>query len=139
MIGLTTLPTIAKVRACRFLRSIDLNGQPAAQKAKILYHYTVVRADLPPGLQMAQVIHAAGESASPRPMPGTHAVALHARDEQHLAELAQRLYDAGIEHHCVFEADDDPQYPGQMMAIGLYPTRDKDKVKKVLSSLPCVK
>jgi peptidyl-tRNA hydrolase len=134
---LTISQTVAKVWSCRFL--IDLNGQTAARKAKILYHYTIVRADLPFGLQMAQTVHAAGESASPRPAPGTHAVALHARDEHELEEIAQRLFDAGIEHHCVFETDDDPKYPGQMMAIGLYPTYDKDKVKRVLSHLPLVK
>ena len=130
---------MAKVRACKFLRSIDLNGQTAAPKAKTLHHYTIVRADLPFGSQLAQTNHAAAESASPRPTPGSHAYALHARDEQHLIEIAKRLFDAGIAHHCVFEAEDDPNWPGQMMAIGLYPSHDKEKIRKVLSSLPLAK
>lgn len=134
---LTTSQSVAMVLTCTFL--IDLNGQTAALQAKPLAHYVVVRADLPHGSQVAQVVHCSGESASPRPTPGTIAIALHARDEAHLAQIAQSLFDAGIEHHCVFEADDDPTYPGQMMSIGLYPTRDRDKVRKVLSSLPLVR
>lgn len=120
-------------------QAIDLNGQPAVAKTKPLYHYVIVRADLPIGSQVAQTIHAAGESASPRPRPGCRSVGLHARDESHLRELAQRLFDAGIEHHCVFEADDDLQYPGQMMAIGLYPSTNKAGIGKVVSALPLVK
>lgn len=137
MMHLTVSQPVAMVWACT--SRIDLNGKTAPATAQPLRHYVIVRADLPFGLQVAQVVHAAGESASPRPRPGTHAVALHARDEAHLHEIAQRLYNAGIEHHCVFEAEDDPQFPGQLMSIGLYPTRDRDKVKKVLSSLPLVK
>lgn len=135
--SLTTSGRVAMVSSCTSL--IDLNGQTAPATAQPLRHYVIVRADLPIGLQVAQVVHAAGESASPRPKPGTHAVALHAKDESHLRTIAQRLFDAGIEHHCVHEADDDPQHPGQMMSIGLYPTRDRAKVGKVLSSLPLVK
>ena len=123
-------------------KAIDLNGPsplPTTCPRKtgpIQYHYTIVRADLPHGLQMAQTVHAAGESASPRPKPGTHAVALHAKDEAHIREIAQRLFDAGIEHHCVFECDDDPDYPGQLMSIGLYPRTGKCKE---ISDLPLVK
>ena len=132
---LAYLAGVAIRRSCN-----DLNGiQTAAHKAKPLIHHAVVRADLPIGSQVANILHAGGESASPRPTPGCIAVALHARDEAHLKEIAQRLFDAGIEHHCVFESDDDVKYPGQMMAIGLYPTRDRDKVRKVLSSLPLVR
>ncbi len=130
------------VRLCT--SRIDQHGQTAPQacarkSGPTQYHYCITRADLPIGLKVAQVIHAAGESASPRPKPGTHAVALEAKDETQLRELAQKLFDAGIEHHCVFECDDDPEYPGQLMSVGLYPTTDRDKVKKVLSSLPLVR
>lgn len=125
------------VWTCTF--PIDLNGKTAASQATPLCHYVIVRADLPLGSQVAQTIHAAGESASPRPKPGCFAVALHAKDEGHLKDLAQRLFDAGIEHHCVFESDDDLKYPGQMMAIGLYPSHNRDGIRKVLSSLPLAK
>lgn len=104
-----------------------------------MVHHIIVRADVPVGVQTAQAVHAAGESASPRPQPGCIAVALHAKDESHLRDIAQRLYDAGIAHHCVFECEDDDQYPGQLMSIGVYPTRDRATVRKVLSSLPLVR
>jgi len=133
---LTTYQPMAMVWGCK---AIDLNGQPAPERAKPLVHFVIVRADLPVGSQVSQAVHAAGESASPKPKPGCIAVALHARDELHLRELAQRLFDAGIEHHCVFEAEDDLQYPGQLMAVGLYPSHDRNKIKKVLSSLPLVR
>jgi hypothetical protein len=37
------------------------------------------------------------------------------------------------------ECDDDEDYPGQMMSIGLHPTADVERVRKVLSSLPLVR
>lgn len=114
--------------------AIDLNG--SCPRPKGLRHYIIVRADLPHGLQVAQTIHAAGESATPLPEPGCHAVALHAKHEDHLLQIAAALDKAGIPHHQVKECDDDEQYPGQLMSIGLHPTTDHDKVKKVLSSLP---
>ena len=98
-----------------------------------LVHYVVVRADLPHGSQVAQVIHAAGESATPLPTPGTIAVALHARDEQHLIQIAESLWRAKIPCHRVFEVD------GQLMSVGVAPTTDRDAVRKVLSSLPLVR
>ncbi len=95
-----------------------------------LVHHVVVRADLPLGSQVAQTVHAAGESADPRPAPGCIAVALHARDEAHLVAIAARLSHAGVRHHVVVEED------GRWMAIGVNPTRDRAAVRKVLSSLP---
>lgn len=104
---------------------------------KTLYHYVIVRADLPHGVQVAQTIHAAGESCE-GPLPsGTYAIALAARDQLHLEELATRLWDAEIPHR-VIEEPDSP-YDGQIMAIGLWPTSDRDRVRKVLSSLPLIK
>lgn len=93
----------------------------------------IVRADLSFGLQAANIIHASNESTPRRMLPGTIAVALHARDDGHLAEVADKLASAGIPFHVVEECD------GEWMAIGLEPTTDRDKVRKVLSQLPCVK
>jgi len=120
---------------------IDLNGQTAPSGTQELVHYIIVRADLPIGSQVAQSVHAAGESANPRPVPGTIAVALHARDEKHLADLSDRLTAADLAHHCVYEAVDDATYPGQLMAIGLNPVplSRRDHIRKVLSALPLVK
>ena len=92
-----------------------------------------MRADLSHGSQVAQSIHAAGESTSGPLLPGTIAVALHARDEGHLRQLHHELVEAGLGHHVVEECD------GELMAIGLTPTTDRAAVRKVLSSLPLVK
>lgn len=78
-------------------------------------------------------MHAAGESAIPRPEPGCIAVALHAESEDHLLDLSAKLDAAEVKHACVIVDD------GQLMAIGVHPTTDRDKVRKVLSSLPLVK
>lgn len=102
-------------------------------------HYVIVRADLPHGSQVAQVVHAAAESADPRPPPGSIAVALHARDEAHLSAIAATLLAADIRHHGVYESADDAKYPGQLMSIGVMPTRNREAVRRVLSSLPLVK
>jgi hypothetical protein len=120
-------------RACR----IDRQCSPASPGT--LYHYIIVRADLPHGSQVAQTVHAAGESALPRPVPGTIAVALHARDLGHLRDLAAQLRAASLAHAEVVECADDPRWPGELMAIGLHPTTDRAAVRKVLSSLALVR
>jgi len=112
-------------------RCIDQHGKTASEQP--LVHHVIVRQDIPLGSQVAQSVHAAGESADPRPEPGTIAVALHARDEDHLLAIAAALDRAGIRHCHVVEDD------GQLMAIGVNPTRDRAAVRKVLSSLPLVK
>jgi hypothetical protein len=117
---LTCHHTIAILCLC-----IDLNGKTA--------HYVIVRKDITPGQQAAQILHAAGESAIPKPEPGCIAVALHAENEDHLLELEAKLYAAQIPYESVVEED------GHLMAIGLHPTTDRDKIRKVLSSLPLVK
>lgn len=96
-------------------------------------HYVIVRADLPHGSQVAQTVHAAGESTPARTLPGTIAVALHARDAQHLATVGDALDAAGIPNHRVLECD------GELMAIGVEPTTARAAVRKVLSKLPLVK
>lgn len=93
----------------------------------------VVRGDLPHGAQVAQAIHAAGESAAERVPSNTVAVALAARDQAHLHELAALLRAAGVEHKLIVECD------GEAMAIGVTPTRDRLRVRKVLSTVPLVR
>ena len=102
-----------------------------------LYHYVIVRGDLPHGVQMAQTIHAAGESCE-GPLPsGTHAIALSARNESHLEEIASRLWEAEIPHTVITEPD--APYDGQVMAVGIWPTSDRDRIRRVTSSLPLVR
>jgi len=56
----------------------------------------IVRADLPRGVQSAQIVHAAGES-SPGTLPsGTFAVTLTAPSEQALRKEAERLQARGF-------------------------------------------
>jgi hypothetical protein len=87
-------------------------------------------------MQCAQLIHAAGES-SPGNLPAnTFAIALHARDRHHLAEISIKLLKAKIPHNRIFETDH--PYDGQLMAIGI-PPMPRRKLKRLLSSLPLVK
>lgn len=113
-----------KVGAC-------IDRQPCA--ATDLCHYVIVRSDLPHGSQVAQVVHAVGESTPERVPPNTVAVALAARDEEHLLDIADVLHYAGIKFSLIYECD------GQAMAIGCEPTRDRQKMRKALSSLPLVR
>lgn len=124
----------------------SVNADADCPKHLDVAHYVIVRADLPHGSQVAQTIHAAGESifcgtnerqrewsAIEPVVPGTIAVALHARDESHLKSIAHDLAEACIDHHVVEECD------GEWMSIGLRPTTDRAAVRKVLSQLPLVR
>jgi hypothetical protein len=93
----------------------------------------IVRGDLPHGSQVAQAIHAAGESAPGRVPKNTIAVALAARDQAHLLEIHALLTTAGIIHVLIVECDGEP------MAIGCEPTRNRQSVRKVVSNLPLVR
>lgn len=96
----------------------------------------IVRADLPKGLQAAQVVHAAGES-SPGNLPeGTYAVVLTVPDEAAMMAVAARLLRAKVPFTPIFEPD--PPYQGALMAIGVRPAR-KEALKRHLSSLPLLK
>jgi Peptidyl-tRNA hydrolase PTH2 len=114
-----------------------MRPQAQATDDRTLYHYIIVRADLPHGVQVAQTIHAAGESCE-GPLPsGTYAIALSVRDERELREVARRLWDAELPHKVITEPDS--PYDGQAMAIGLFPTRERDRVRRVTSSLRLVR
>lgn len=104
----------------------------------------VVRRDLPRGLQSAQLVHAAGESAG-GPIPGgTHAVVLQVRDEEHLLDIASALHWAHLPYKLIIEPDlplleDRPLEDGQGTAIGIPPTRDRRAISRVLGRLPLLK
>lgn len=102
-----------------------------------LYHYVIVRADLPVGVKVAQTIHAAGESVKFPILSGTYAVALQVPDECELRRLAKRFQEAGICHHVVVETDG--EFSDQMMAIGLEPTANREGIRRLTSSLPLVR
>lgn len=84
---------------------------------------------------MAQCIHAAGES-SDCVSPGTYAIALAAKDEQHLRDIADRLTAQGIEHTLIEE--NDAPHAGEATAIGIKPGR-RSTLKRYVSSLPLLR
>ncbi len=118
---------------------IDLGGPDrgaSCAKPSNLFHYIIVRKDIPIGAQLAQACHAAGESPGPKPEPGCTVVVLHAENEKHLNHICWQLTGAGLDYGEVVECPDDEEWPDQLMAIGLAPTTDRAAVKRVLSSLP---
>ena len=83
------------------------------------------------GALAAQLVHAAGETGPTE--PGTHAIVLSARDQEHLLKIEQQLKNYKIRHHSVREPD--PPWNGELMAIGLYPTSDRSTLKPVTKKL----
>lgn len=104
-----------------------------------LYHYCIIRADLPRGVQIAQTIHAAGESCSAGNLPDstTHAVALETPDEATLLDLEARLVQAGITHVAIREPD--APWNNQLMAIGIPPQVRSKTLRKHLSRYALVR
>ena len=97
----------------------------------------IVRRDLPAGVQIAQTIHAAGESVRGPVPPTTHAVALHAQDEQELLDLEARLLENGIAHVAIREPDE--PYNNQLMAIGIVPQVRSKTLRRATSRLALVR
>ncbi len=94
----------------------------------------VIRKDLPPGVALAQTVHAAGESAQNTEVPPhTHAVVLAVPDEASLLVVETNLKLAGVDIAAIREPD--PPWNGQLMAIGIKP-QPREKIRKLLSNLP---
>jgi hypothetical protein len=96
----------------------------------------IVRADLPRGVQAANIVHAAGESSPGGLAAGTYAVVLTAPDELALHRVALRLEAAGVALTRIVEPD--APHDGALMALGLAP-RPKEVLRRLLSSLPLLK
>lgn len=106
----------------------------APTPAEPLYHYCIVRADLPLGVQLAQTVHAAGES-SPGDLPSdTRAVMLHVAGAEELLALEAKLRAAGVTFTSIREPD--MPWDGQIMAIGLKPCIRTKALRKLMSGLP---
>lgn len=117
----------------------DGTAERVSEKLSNAYvHYVIVRSDLTHGQQVAQVVHAAGESTPLRVPTSTIAVALAARDEDHLRKISQDLKLADIPHVLIREPIQGRE-DGEAMSIGIEPTGDRSAIRKVTSSLPCVK
>jgi len=95
----------------------------------------VVRADLPRGIQAAQIIHASGESAvlTNYLPPGTNAVALQVHDEAALVKLGRALDAANIPFVKIRENDD--PYRDQLMAVGIAPILRTPKLKRIFGGV----
>jgi peptidyl-tRNA hydrolase len=112
-----------------------------------LYHYVIVRADLPRGLQSAQIVHAAGESAANRPVPEhTHAVVLQVDDEEHLLYIAEKLHYACVPYNLIIENslptdERSPLEDGQGTAIGipLVSAEERKRVTAIVGRLPLLR
>lgn len=98
-----------------------------------LVHYIIVRRDLPLGLVLANVAHAAGESFYQLAQQATFelldlegfepsetiAIVKGARNEGRLKKLHEALAAADVPHSFITETDG--EYTGQAMAIGVVP------------------
>lgn len=96
--------------------------------------YTLVRGDLPHGVQVAQTAHAASEASG---HPPTIVVALQVPDETTLRRLAEALGEQSLTYKLVVE--DAGPFAGQAMAIGIAPSADRTAIRKVTSALPLVR
>jgi hypothetical protein len=106
------------------------------QPQHLLYHYCIVRSDLPIGLIGAYLIHASDESVTGPVPPGTNAVALAVPDEAALTALRHALAAAGIAHAAIVETEG--AHAGHLMAVGCAPA-PKARLKRHLSSYPKLK
>lgn len=82
------------------------------------------------------ICHAAGESSPGNLPPETYAVVLTARDELHLALVADELEAKGVALVRIREPD--TPYAGALMALGLRPAR-KETIRRHLSCLPLLR
>lgn len=116
----------------------DLPCTPRYEQSEAapLFHYVIVRADLPRGIQAANIVHAAGESSPGDLKSGTHAVVLVTKGEHELHEVACKLEAASV--GIVRIEEPDMPYDGALMAVGVKPGRKED-LRKHLSSLPLLK
>ena len=119
-------------RACIDRERASTSGSPDTVPFKVLY--TLVRADLPHGTQVAQVAHAASEASG---HPPTIVVALAVPDESSLRRIAEALGQHSLTHKLVTE--DSGPFAGQAMAIGIEPSANRKAIGRVVSSLPLVR
>ena len=93
----------------------------------------LVRKDMSLGQIAAQLVHAAGETATPLPVTGTHAVVLSLKNEEQLFLVAEKLSSRRIPYKVIYEPDS--PFNGEATAIGLYPTKDRKQIRRALSRL----
>lgn len=112
----------------------DAGSTPVRCAEGPLYHYVIVRDDLPRGTALAQTVHAAGESSGGDLPPDTRAVVLAAKDVSHLERVEADLVARGIPHRAIRE----PDLGNQLTAIGLVPLTNRRAVRCVLGKLSLI-
>src|SRR5262245_34738597 len=92
-------------------------------------HYILVRRDLPFGITLAMVAHAAAESNN-----GDHFVVavLGVRNEHQLGKWHEKLTLLDIAHVDIVEPD--PPWHGALMSIGVFPDK-RDDISHIFSDL----
>ena len=102
-----------------------------------LYHYILVRKDLPIGVQMVNVAHAAGESILEAPIPSnTIAVVLHVENEAELINHYNILVEKKIE--CILIREPDAPYNLAAMSIGVKPSNRRNALRRLFYHLKLV-
>ena len=103
-----------------------------------MIHYLLVRRDLPFGVTLAQLAHAAADSIMHSRYlaltPGTTVVVLGVRNEITLKKWARKLSwrKHGVPHTLVREPD--APWNGQLMAIGVWPG-ERSKLEPIFKTL----
>ena len=96
-----------------------------------------MRSDLSRGQLAAQLVHAIGESVSDTVPEGTYAIVLAVPNIKGLLEIRRALEDADISHKLICEPDS--PFNGAPTCIGISPTTDRKRIRKVLGRLPLLK
>lgn len=97
--------------------------------------YLIIRKDLSPGLQLAQVSHGSNEFAAKDPkafikwyVESKYTVVLHAEDLKHLYEIKKSL----IKEGCLIYPFYEPDLGNELTCIAINPYTDSKKVTKRL-------
>lgn len=92
---------------------------------------------MPLGNLVAQIAHAARESARGQALPHTHVVVLSVPDEAALLRAHERLVEADVV--CTLIREPDAPFNGAATALGCLPISPRQKVRRLLSGLPLLR
>lgn len=131
------------VPACSTLHCIDRQPPGISEplsRDRIVYHFILIRGDLPPGVASAQTAHAAARSAQMHSsrdgklpaLPSDTRVVVLAGSAQDLEDV---ISSTSPEDY-VLIIEDDPPYTGQLLAIGFRPAERRFLNRDVLRRLP---
>lgn len=105
---------------------------------ELLYHYILVRKDIPIETQMVSIAHGAGESIKVAPIPSTTiCVLLYVDNEKQLLEYEKLIIAKGFDYVVIREPDE--PWNNQAMSIGLTPSIKRNQLRKLFYHLELVK